>query len=433
MLTRTTRWRFLHLLLALALVLAACGGDDDTTETTAADTTTTTAAPADDGGEEETTTTTEAEPEDMTPIRIGTLTSLTGNFTPWGVQVRDGMQLAVDDINAAGGVDGRMLELVVADDQSNAEEGANAFERLVESDGVIAIGGIISSDVGLNTARLAEEFEIPLFLVKAGAEAILTTDSRYTFRTCLPSAPMVAGPVLQYAQDQGVDRVGAIIADYGWGRAIEAALVDTFTDSGIELQIEVAPIGEQDFATYLRSLEQFDPGLIVATGHPPGAGPITVQSADLGFDVPIAGAYTPRSLVVGGVAEAAIGRYSDFACADYFSDEYQELARHYLEASDNAFMEDDAVAGYGIVTMVADAVGAVGDDPVAISEYLHGQSYDLPGYAFTVSWTEFGELASAQPLFTTTAGEGAPEGVNEAGTWYPEFLLLPEPLEPYVP
>lgn len=433
MLTRTTRWRFLHLLLALALVLAACGGDDDTTETTAADTTTT-AAPADDGGgEEETTTTTEAEPEEMTPIRIGTLTSLTGNFTPWGVQVRDGMQLAVDDINAAGGVDGRMLELVVADDQSNAEEGANAFERLVESDGVIAIGGIISSDVGLNTARLAEEFEIPLFLVKAGAEAILTTDSRYTFRTCLPSAPMVAGPVLQYAQDQGVDRVGAIIADYGWGRAIEAALVDTFTDSGIELQIEVAPIGEQDFATYLRSLEQFDPGLIVATGHPPGAGPITVQSADLGFDVPIAGAYTPRSLVVGGVAEAAIGRYSDFACADYFSDEYQELARHYLEASDNAFMEDDAVAGYGIVTMVADAVGVVGDDPVAISEYLHGQSYDLPGYAFTVSWTEFGELASAQPLFTTTAGEGAPEGVNEAGTWYPEFLLLPEPLEPYVP
>lgn len=433
MLKRTTRWRFLHLLLALALVLAACGGDDDTTETTGGDTTTT-AAPADDGEtEEETTTTTEAEAEDMTPIRIGTLTSLTGNFTPWGVQVRDGMQLAVDDINAAGGVDGRMLELVVADDQSNAEEGANAFERLVESDGVIAIGGIISSDVGLNTARLAEEFGIPLFLVKAGAEAILTTDSRYTFRTCLPSAPMVAGPVLQYAQDQGVDRVGAIIADYGWGRAIEAALVDTFTDSGIELQIEVAPIGEQDFATYLRSLEQFDPGLIVATGHPPGAGPITVQSADLGFDVPIAGAYTPRSLVVGGVAEAAIGRYSDFACADYFSDEYQELARRYLETSDNVFMEDDAVAGYGIVTMVADAVGAVGDDPAAISEYLHGQSYDLPGYAFTVSWTEFGELASAQPLFTTTAGEGAPEGVNEAGTWYPEFLLLPEPLEPYVP
>lgn len=428
---KTTRWPFLSLLLTLALVLAACGEDSGTTETTAAATTTTATEPADDGDEE--TTTTASEPADTSPIRIGTLTSLTGNFTPWGVQVRDGMQLAVDDINAAGGVDGRTLELVVSDDQSNAEEGASAFERLVEADEVIAVGGIISSDVGLNTARLAEEFGIPLFLIKAGSQAILTTDSRYTFRTCLPSAPMVAGPVLQYAQDQGVDRVGAIIADYGWGRAIESALVDTFEGSGIELQIEVAPIGEQDFATYLRSLEQFDPGLIVATGHPPGSGPITVQSAALGFDVPIAGAYTPRSLVVGGVAEAAIGRYSDFACADYFSDDYVELARRYLEFSDNVFMEDDAVAGYGIVTMIADAVGAVGDDPAAISEYLHGQSYDLPGYAFTVSWTEFGELASAQPIFTTTAAEGAPDGTNDAGTWYPEFLLLPEPLEPFIP
>jgi hypothetical protein len=158
-----------------------------------------------------------------------------------------------------------------------------------------------------------------------------------------------------------------------------------------------------------------------------------VQSAALGFDIPIAGAYTPRSLVVGGVAEAAIGRYSDFGCADYFSDDYADLARRYLAFSDNVFLEDDAVAGFGIVTMLADAVGAVGDDPVAIAEYLHGQSYDLPGYAFTVSWTEFGELASAQPMFTSTAAEGAPEGTNDAGTWYPEFLLLPEPLEPYVP
>lgn len=429
MLETRFRARWLGVLLTLALVVAACGGDSDGTTTTAAGTTTT-ATETTAGGED--TSTTEA--ADTTPIRIGALTSLTGNFTPWGVQVRDGMQLAVDEINAAGGVDGRMLELVVADDQSNAEEGASAFERLVESDGVVAIGGTISSDVGLNTARLAEELQIPLFLVKAGSDAILTQDSRFTFRTCLPAAPMVAGPILQYAQAQGVTRVGAIIADYGWGRAIEAALTETFaTDPSIELQIEVAPVGEQDFATYLRSLESFDPELIVATGHPPGSGAITVQSADLGFDVPVTGAYSPLSLVMGGVADAAIGRYADFGCADYFSEDYVDLAQRYLAASDNVFMEDDAVAGYGIVTMVADAVREVGDDPVAIAEYLHGQTYDLPGYSFTMEWTEWGELASAQPLLVVMAAEGAPEGTNDAGSWYPEALILPEPLEPFVP
>ena len=68
------------LLLVVGLLLAACGGDD---------------GGGDEGGGE--------------PIRIGALTSLTGNFTPWGVQVRDGMQLAVNEINQRGGVDGRQL------------------------------------------------------------------------------------------------------------------------------------------------------------------------------------------------------------------------------------------------------------------------------------------------------------------------------------
>ncbi len=61
-------------------------------------------------------------------------------------------------------------------------------------------------------------------------------------------------------------------------------------------------------------------------------------------------------------------------------------------------MEDDAVAGYGVVTMLADAVSNVGDDPVAIAEYLHGQTYELPGMAAPVSWTEWGELAPSQLL-----------------------------------
>jgi branched-chain amino acid transport system substrate-binding protein len=144
---------------------------------------------------------------------------------------------------------------------------------------VVAIGGIISSDVGLATARTAEELEVPLFLVKAGSEAILTADSRYTFRTCLPAAPMVAGPIAQYAEQEGLTKIGAIIADYAWGQAFRSAFENEFADvEGVETQVEVAPVPETDFTTYLRNLESFQPDLLVATGHPPGSGPITVQS-----------------------------------------------------------------------------------------------------------------------------------------------------------
>jgi branched-chain amino acid transport system substrate-binding protein len=356
------------------------------------------------------------------PVRIGVLTSLTGNFTPW-------------EINQAGGAGGRRLELVVADDQSKAEEGARAIERLVEREGVVAVGGIISSDVGLATARIAEQSKVPLFLVKAGAGTILSSASRYTFRTCLPAAPMVAGPVLQYVQSKGLKRVGAIVADYAWGQAIKAALEKEFAAApDIKLQIEVAPVGETDFTTYLRALQRLDPQIIVATGHPPGSGPITVQSADLGFRVPITGAYTPRSLVVKGAKDAAIGRYADFSCADFQSKDYQQLARRFLQFSpDSGFFEDDALAGYGIVRMVAEAVGKVGDDPVAIAKYLHGNTFDIPGYSFRMRWTQWGELADARIAFDLIGRGPAPAGVNRAGTWYPQRLLVSQPLPPFQP
>ena len=174
--------------------------------------------------------------------------------------------------------------------------------------------------------------------------------------------------------------------------------------------------------------------MIVATGHPPGAGAITVQSADLGFDVPITGAYTPRSLVMSGAKNAALDRYADFGCADYQSQEYQDLARRFLAFSrGNKFFEDDALAGYGIVTTVAEAARAVGDDPAAIAKHLHENTFDIPGYSFEMRWTEWGELANARIAFDLLGRGPAPEGVNEAGAWYPKRLLVSEPLEPYRP
>jgi branched-chain amino acid transport system substrate-binding protein len=422
------RWRtlLLPLLAAFALALAACTGAETPTDEPAP--AATEAAPDEHEDEHEE----HEEPAPSEPIKIGMLTDLTSTFAPWGVQVRDGMLMAAEEINAAGGVDGRMIEIVQADTQNDADAASEALERLVE-DGVVAAGGIISSGVGVPTAALAEELQVPLFTVKSGSDAVLTRDSRFTFRTCLPAAPMDAGPILQYAQEQGLTKVGAIIADYAWGQAVKSALENTFEGADVAIQIEVAPVPPTtDFNPYLRSLADFEAEMIVSTGHPPGSGPITVLSQDY-LNVPITGAWTPLSLVVGNLAEAAIGRYADFACADYVGDEYEAMARRYLAFSDNTFMSDDAVAGHGIVTMVADAVAAVGDDPTAIAEYLHGQTYDLEGYAHEMSWTEWGELAAAQPILVIVNEGPPPEGVSEAGDWWIDLLVHSDPLEPYEP
>ncbi|HEX2152735.1 MAG TPA: ABC transporter substrate-binding protein [Acidimicrobiia bacterium] len=437
---RRPRSTLLALIATLALLAAACGdgaGDTTTTAgpgTTAAPGTTQPPDTTDTTGATDTTAAPDTTGASGEPIKIGMLADMSVTFTPWGVNVRDGMLLAADEINAAGGVDGRMIEIVMQDSENDAEVGVTGFERLVE-EGVVAVGGILSSGVGAPVSPVAEELQIPTFLVKSGTEAALTADSRFVFRTCLPAAPMTAPPVLQYAQEEGITNVGVIIADYPWGQSFRAAVENTFEGSDVDYgEIQVAPVPpDTDFTPYVRAMADAGAEMVIATGHPPGNAAIVALAADLIGDVPVTGAWIPPDLAVGSLADIAIGRYADFACADYTSDSYAELAARYLEFSDNALMSDDAVAGHGIVTMVADAVANVGDDPVAIAEYLHDQTYELEGYAHPVSWTEWGELAASQPVLTLISEGPAPEGLNEAGEWWFEKLSQSDPLQPYQP
>ena len=429
-------WRIIPTLLVLVIILTACGAPSTATpvipETGPTEAPPATEAPATEAATEAPATEAPTEPASSEPIKIGMLTDLTG-FTPWAVQVRDGMALAAQEINDAGGVDGRTIEIITQDSENNAEIGVDRFERLVE-EGVVAVGGIISSAVGAPVGAAAEQEQVPVFLVKSGTPAALTRASRYTFRTCLPAAPMVAAPVLQYAQEQGFTKVGAIVADYPWGQAFKAAMESAFEGSGIEYTIEVAPVPpDTDFTPYVRAMADFGAEMIVGTGHPPGNSAIVTLSADLAGNVPVTGAWIPPDLAVGGLQDLAIGRYSDFACADYLSDSYADLAQRYLAFSDNQFMSDDAVAGYAIVQIVAEAVGEVGDDPAAIAEYVHANEFDMPGYAHPLSWTEWGELASSAPIFFRISEGPAPEGLNEAGDWWLELLSHSETLTPYEP
>jgi branched-chain amino acid transport system substrate-binding protein len=420
---RTILMRILIPTLALGLILSAC---------TSPATEPATPAPQEPAAQEPEAPATPV-PEVLTPIRIGTLTDLSSSFTPWGVQVRDGMALAAREINEAGGVNGRMIEIIVHDTENNSDIGVDRFERLVEA-GVVAVGGIISSGVGVPVAAVAEERQVPVFLVKSGTQVALTRDSRYTFRTCLPAAPMNGGPLLQFAREQGFTRVGAIVADYPWGHAIRGAFENAFSGSGIEYTVEVAPVPPtSDFTPFVRAMASFGAEMIVATGHPPGNTAIVALSADLAGNVPVTGSWVPPDLAVGGLQELAVGRFSDFACADYFSDSYADLARRYLAFSSNQFMSDDAVAGFAIVHIVAEAVREVGDNPAAVAEYVRNNEFNMPGYAHPLSWTEWGELAQAQPLFTMISAGPAPEGLNRAGEWWFELLTHSDPLEPYVP
>jgi branched-chain amino acid transport system substrate-binding protein len=372
------------------------------------------------------------------PIKIGVLTSLTGPFTAWGIQTRAGMALAVNEINRGGGVKGRgqrrLLNLVVADDQSSPNAGIDGFRRLTQQQGVVAVGGLISSDVALASARLAERERVPIFLVKAGANEILTSSSRYTFRTCLPAAAEVAVPILQLAQRRRVRNVGAIIADYAWGQSVKASLERAFRGAAnTRLEVQVAPVRETNFTPYLRSLRGV--GLLVVTGHPPGSGAILAQSGQLGIRAPLAGAYSPFSAVAKAAGSAAYGRWADFKCSANATRGYKRLAKRYLRTfPQNEFFEDDALAGYAYVKIVAAAISQVGDDRTRIANYVRSHTFNIPGYSFPLRWTSWGELRGPRITFAIlTKGPPPERGLNTGGSWWPRVLSRSQPLTPYRP
>jgi branched-chain amino acid transport system substrate-binding protein len=372
-------------------------------------------------------------------IKIGALTPLTGPFAPWGIQVRAGMALAVNEINRSGGVkgrgQGRRLSLVVADDQSvNTTAAVDGFRRLTQQENVVSVGGIIGSPIALATTRLAEDSKVPLFLTKAGNNEILTQSSRYTFRTCLPAAAMVAASVVQLAQRRQIRNVGVVIADYAWGQSFKSSLEEQAKSaSNINFNVQVAPLPTTNFTPYLRSMEGVS--LLVATGHPPGAGSILAQAGQLGIKAPVVGAYSPYGLTVRNAGSAAYGVWSDFKCMATASKSYKTLAKRYLRTFPaNGFMEDDALSGYAYVKVVAEAIRNVGVNRQRIAAYVHTHTFTIPGYAFPLRWTAWGELNRPTVQFAVLTRGPAPErGLNVGADWWPRVLFKSQPLTPYRP
>jgi branched-chain amino acid transport system substrate-binding protein len=245
---------------------------------------------------------------------------------------------------------------------------------------------------------------------------------------------MVAVSVVQLAQRREIRSVGVIIADYAWGQSFKSSLEDSARSApNIRFNVQVAPLATTNFTPYLRALG--DVSLIVATGHPPGAGSILAQAGQLGMRAPVVGAYSPYSLTVRNAGAAAYGRWTDFKCMATATPAYKALAKRYLRAfPQNQFMEDDALSGYAYVKIVAEAIRNVGVNPERIANYVRTHTFNIPGYAFPLRWTAWGELRGPRVQFAVLTRGPAPErGLNIGATWWPRVVFKSQPLPPYRP
>ncbi|WP_418279823.1 ABC transporter substrate-binding protein [Halorubrum sp. DTA98] len=336
--------------------------------------------------------------DDAEPITIAGLQPYSGPFALYGDTHTEGIEYAIEEINANGGIDGRPLEHDAIDTESAPGEAATILTNQVESEDAIAAVGPVSSDVGVTASQTAEDLGVPLYLHAAGNLDILDKDSRYTFRTALPPAPAFIQAVADIIDSKGFDTVGAINGDYAWGISAETAIDRVFPDD-LDLTSAMAPAGESDFVPYLRDMPD-DLDILVGSGHPPGLNDMFRQMLEIDLEPELfTAAVSPPEASYGAIGDDVANGFTFGHLPDVYSEEYQEIAEQFSEDTGEYFGPTQA-AGYVTGHLIAEGLREADEiSRDGLSDAMRDIEFDTI-YAEPIQYTEWGELDQFQLIWS---------------------------------
>lgn len=195
-----------------------------------------------------------ASAQDKEPIRIGAVTSLSGVFSQQGEEALRGIEFAVQEANASGGIDGRQVEIKVSDDESTPEAGRRVAEKLAR-DGHNLLIGAISSSISLTLSKSLDRWDALFFGTLSKAD-MLTGEScsPRMFRTN-HADHMDLAMMREWLPSIEGERFGIIAADYTWGQDSAEFFENAANELGKSVEVSLfPPLGTTDFANYIAQL-----------------------------------------------------------------------------------------------------------------------------------------------------------------------------------
>jgi len=219
------------------------------------------------------------------PIKIGGIFCMTGALAAMGDLISKGALLAVDEVNADGGVlDGRELELVIEDSATNDATAFEAYKKLVEVDGVQVVVGPMISGAVMSSGAYAQEMRVPM--VSPSATSPLITDQTYTkwcLRTCTLD-DLQGGVLANIIIDEGYDTVAILVQDTPYGIGLEEVITEIVEDAGVTVVESIRYDEEKlDYLTELNAIKDADPDVIVQVGYHTDSAVVYEQANGLGL------------------------------------------------------------------------------------------------------------------------------------------------------
>jgi branched-chain amino acid transport system substrate-binding protein len=283
----------LLVVFSLSIFLTACGGQQQ-------------GGVSEEQPEEE-----ELEAVEGEPIKIGHEVALTGDASMWGQSEKNALEMEIEKINAAGGVDGRPLQLISYDNRADSIEAVNVAKRLIDQDKVVAIIGLAQSGVANAVSSVTEEKKIP-FIGTTPTNPLVTvnedgTVKKYAFRTCFID-PFQGTVAAQFAYDRLEARTAAILYDVGsdYSSWLSNYFEEAFTKMGGELVAKEAfRTGELDYRAMLGKIKEKEPDVLFVPTAQKEAALAAKQARDLGIEATLMGGDnwgSPDLITLGGSA-----------------------------------------------------------------------------------------------------------------------------------
>jgi branched-chain amino acid transport system substrate-binding protein len=295
-------------------------------------------------------------------IEIGFFGALTGPQATFAVSGKNGARLAIDQLNAAGGVLGKKLDLLVEDDHNDPSEAASAVSKLITRDHVVALIGENASSRSLAAAPIAQNYQVPM-VSPSSTNVEVTKKGDYIFRVCFIDSYQ-GRAVATFAWQTLQAKTAALLvdarSDYSVGLAESFRTAFTALGGRIVAEVKYAE-GDSDFSAQLTSIQSAGPDAVMIPGYYTDAGLIARQARALGMRAVFLGADgwdSPKLAEIGG--PAVEGAYFT---NHYSVDDPSPAVRTFVEQYRKAFgTAPDSIAAlsYDAARLVADAMKRAG-------------------------------------------------------------------------
>jgi branched-chain amino acid transport system substrate-binding protein len=295
-------------------------------------------------------------------ILVGEYGSMTGPQATFGQSTHNGIMMAADEINAAGGINGRKIKVLSEDDQSKQEEAANAVTKLISQNNVLAILGEVASSASIAAAPICQSNKVPMISPSSTNDEV-TRKGDYIFRICFTDSYQGEYEAVfadQWTTTNGKPKNVAMLLDVksdysqGLGKVFTAKFEAL---GGKIIGTQSYANGDSDFRSQLTAIKATNPSMLFVPGYYTDIGQIAIQARDLGITCPLLGGdgwESPKLIEIGG--KALEGCY--YTNHYFYADPAPVVANFVQKYKERYGQVPDALAalGYDDMKTLADAL-----------------------------------------------------------------------------